>query len=137
MKAYPVENTEDFTKKAWGSMRFLLEEALRRTMMGVRSEKRTAYMKLAMSFNAMENQLLSTDEVEAYGLWVKCTEANLVKMVNEITENRTSLLQNPSVDEVFGWPGVGAEFLSLRNFEGEAVQPNLLSEEDYALLMED
>ena len=131
LRAYPVEDLHVFSQKAWRSMRFLLEEALRRTMMCESVEKRKAYANLALSMSNMERQLLDTNEVEAYGLWVSFTEETLTKMMSG-----GSFSENPSAHEVLRWPVVSAEFLSLRNFEGEVPQ-NLLSDEDNDLLMQD
>ena len=48
-----VTNPEDFTKQAYSGMRFVLEEALRRTMLGVRTEKRHAYVRLTITMTVM------------------------------------------------------------------------------------
>ena len=137
-----AEAFEEFVDQCWDAMRFLCEEATRRTLMGLRTlAKREAMAKVVGSLCGTEALMIPG---EKFALWRTLPLEVVRTMVMQIEDGTTSPLRNPSILKVGEelMRGASAEFLSLRNpgdvSDQRAVwRANLLTAEDQRILLEE
>ena len=140
-----AEAFEEFVDQCWDAMRFLCEEATRRTLTNLSTlAKREAMAKVVGSLCGTEALMIPGREGEKFALWRTLPLEVVRTMVMQIEDGTTSPLRNPSILKVGEelMRGASAEFLSLRNpgdvSDREAVwRANLLTAEDARILLEE
>ena len=112
-----VEEDDSLLKKAWTSMRYVVEEAARRVLMGLPHIKHGPAMRLIMTLREHERLMLYDYEEAHLQLWSTLTQRALEAMIAGVRDRSTSCMRNPSwattLPAALG--SMAAEFLSLRN----------------------